>query len=198
MKGLLFPVTEPEWGHLSDGRISPGRAYKQAREQLVCESLSNRSLVDSFPRDEKLAVGFGMGLDERCGEYPWLLANLQAKAERMLHARSTLNHGVIVEHPLFVRKKLHIPTLAPEGNCLWHKGDPYLYDDVRYIAIDEDYYDSVACLSGLEHVGCDNALLTQNRAQREHRPEHFVRAMQEFRPVLRPGGTLLLTVPGGV
>ncbi|HET9704624.1 MAG TPA: methyltransferase domain-containing protein, partial [Vicinamibacterales bacterium] len=89
-------------------------------------------------------------------------------------------------------------TLAPERECSWQKGISYLFGDLRDIPIRDNYYEDVACISTLEHVGFDNSGLTGRDAHREHRPDDFLAAMKELQRVLKPGGTLHLTVPYGV
>jgi len=88
-------------------------------------------------------------------------------------------------------------TLAPETNCFWNKGISYLFEDLRWIPIRDAYYDTIVCLSTLEHVGCDNTFYIGQSAYKEQRSEDFLIAMQELARVLKPGGTLLLTVPFG-
>ena len=70
--------------------------------------------------------------------------------------------------------------------------------DLRDIPVRDAYYDTISCLSTLEHIGCDNRPFTHKNSNREHRPEDFIFVMKELRRVLKPGGSLLLTVPFGV
>jgi SAM-dependent methyltransferase len=72
-----------------------------------------------------------------------------------------------------------------------------LFDDLRSLPVREAYYDAIACLSTLEHVGCDNSTYTGSPRDQENRPDDFVQAVQEFARVLKPGGRLFLTVPFG-
>lgn len=191
-------VRELESEYLSAGRIPWSRGYAQAKEQFINEGLANPALLEIFRKGAALPGQFGVGLDERCVEYPWIIAHVQDGTERLLDAGSTLNHAFILDHPAFREKKLYILTLAPEPSCFWHKGVSYLFDDLRNMPFRDDYFGSIACVSTLEHVGCDNALYTHNDAHREDRPEDFTVVMREFRRVLKPGGAVFLSVPFGV
>ena len=162
------------------------------------QALADKTLLECFRRNEPLPLGYGVGVDERCIEYPWLLAHLHDEPEVLLDAGSALNYDFILNHPVFRSKVIHILTLAPEASCFWQRGISYLFHDLRDIPIRNAYYDTIACLSTLEHVGCDNTLYTYTDADREHLPEDFVLVIHELRRTLKTGGTLFLTVPFGV
>jgi SAM-dependent methyltransferase len=172
--------------------------YNIYKWQLITQALADRSLLERFRLGEQLPPAYGIGVDERCIEYPWLLARLHNGPEVFLDAGSTLNHPFILDHPVFRSKVIHTLTLAPEANCFWQRGTSYLFHDLRDIPTRDAYYDTIACLSTLEHVGCNNTGFTPNQTHNEHRAGDFVLVMQEFRRVLKSGGTLLLTVPFGV
>lgn len=184
--------------YLHGQRTAWSRGYWIYWEKVITQSLRDESLLRRFRQHEQLPSGYGIGIDERCIEYPWLLAHLQDGPGAMLDAGSTLNHDFILGHPVFQSKLIHILTLAPEWDCFWQKGISYLFHDLRDIPIRDAYYDVIACLSTLEHIGSNNTPITQIDSHCEHRPESFVFAMQEFRRVLKPGGSLFLTVPFGV
>jgi SAM-dependent methyltransferase len=187
---------EQSW--VQGGRIPWSRGYSEAKERFIQQVLSDPDCMRAFQCGSSLPRRFGLALDERCVEYPWALARLSALAGRVLDAGSALNHAFLVEHPSLSDKQLHILTLAPEGACFWYKGISYLYEDLRGLPMRDGFYDAIACISTLEHVGCDNSVFTGRDMHREQETEDFIGVMQEFRRVLRPGGTLLLTVPYGV
>jgi SAM-dependent methyltransferase len=164
----------------------------------ISRNLADESLVNRFRRQKPLPAGYGFGIDERCVEYPWLLAHLPPEARVILDAGSALNYDFVIGQPAFRGKTVHILTLAPESYCFWKRGVSYLFGDLRDIPTRDAFYDVVVCISSLEHVGCDNVLYTHRDADRENRPDDFLRAIGELRRVLKPGGTLLLTAPYGV
>jgi SAM-dependent methyltransferase len=180
------------------GRIVPGSApYGRYKRDFLQRALANTELLERFRQNQPLPDGYGIGLDERCVEYPWLFAQLGRGAERLLDAGSVLNHEFLLDHPILRAKTIDILTLAPEESCFWQRRISYLFGDLRDIPMREGFYDSIVCLSTIEHVGCDNTGYTGVERDHEDRPEGFADALRELRRVLRPGGTLFLTVPYG-
>jgi SAM-dependent methyltransferase len=184
--------------YLQNGRIPWSPGYRLYKTQLITQSISDNSMLERFRCGDPLPASYGYGIDERCIEYPWLFAHLPANAKRILDAGSVLNYNFILNNPIFDNKKLHILTLAPEPKCFWQKEISYIYEDLRDIPIQNDYYDAIVCLSTLEHVGCDNTFYTLDKTFQEHHPEDFVLAMKEMCRVLKPGGILFISVPFGV
>jgi len=160
----------------------------------VEKALDNAPLLETFRRGEALPSGYGFGIDERVVEYPWMYASLPIGGGRVLDAGSVLNYDFLVAHPVIRTKTLHILTLVPEGHCHCVHGVSHIYADLRSIPIASDYYDVVACISTLEHIGMDN---TSFHGVVEDAPDDYLIAVRELRRVLRPGGVCLLTVPFG-
>jgi SAM-dependent methyltransferase len=172
--------------------------YRRAKWAFIEKALADPSVIASFANGAPLPGGFGLGLDERCVEYPWLFARLHKDTQRLLDAGSALNHDVILANPILCGKTLHILTLAPENSCFWKRAVSYIYADLRNIPTRDCFYECIVCISTLEHVGCDNALITSDEAHREDRKDDFCIAIREMQRVLKPNGTLFLTVPYGI
>jgi SAM-dependent methyltransferase len=190
--GLFGVAREPEW-KLHNGPWAPG--YDTAKARLIATTLADPTLLTCFRVGGELPDDHGIGIDERCVEYPWALSRLHPSAERILDAGSVLNHEMLVVSPVLRDKTLHILTLAPERRCFWSRGISYVFGNLVDIPMRDNYYDAIVCLSTLEHVGFDNFGYTGKHESA--RPDEFLLAMKEFRRVLKPGGVLLLSVPFG-
>jgi len=189
--------SDPKVEYVRGGRRPWSTGYTEAKECFIQEVLVDPVLLNLFRAMEPLPQGYGVGFDERCVEYPWFIANLSSQPGRLLDAGSTLNHGFILDCPIIKSSHLHILTLAPEPVCFWQQAVSYLFEDLRSIPILDNWYDSIVCISTLEHVGFDNSTYARSNRYRERLPDDFVIALQELRRVLKPGGSLYLTLPFG-
>ncbi len=179
------------------GSIPWTEGYLLYREQFISETLRNPDLLSMFRLCRPLPAGYGLALDERCVEYPWLFSRLEANPARILDAGSALNHKFLLDNPVWQFKKMHILTLAPETSCFWDRGISYLFEDLRNIPVRDNFYDMVICISTVEHIGFDNRAFTGDGTIGENNPDGFIAAMREMRRVLKSKGQLLLTVPFG-
>jgi hypothetical protein len=200
-KRLVRGVVEPLgcFLYLCRGRLPLSVGYREYRNRYVRKAIADEGLLELFSAGRELPPGFGFRLDDRVVEYPWLLSRLGRHENRMrvLDAGSTLNYEDILRHPAVKKHTWSIVTLAPETESFWDEGISYLYEDLRRLPCRDDWFDAVACISTLEHVGMDNVLVTAETSHRENRPRDFLLALGEMRRVLRAGGTLFLTVPFG-
>jgi len=184
--------------YAANGGVPFGVGYSLHQERYITSALNDAALLARFGRGDRLPAGYGVAIDERCVEYPWIVAQLDASTGTLLDAGSTLNHRFLIDLPVLRAKALDILTLAPEDNCFWQRGVSYLFHDLRRLPIRDGYYDTVCCVSTLEHIGCDNSNYTGRASDREHRPQDYLIALEELCRVLKPSGSLLITVPFGV
>jgi SAM-dependent methyltransferase len=148
-----------------------------------------------FERSARLPRGYGVGLDERVVEYPWLLPRVPGG--RVLDAGSALNHAHVLERFLPRLDELHIVTLAPEPYSLDDPRVTYSFADLRDLPYPSASFDAVVSVSTLEHVGMDTRLYG-GAVERADDPDAELRkAVAELLRVLVPGGTLLVTLPYG-
>jgi hypothetical protein len=146
----------------------------------------------------QLPTGYGVGIDERVVEYPWLFSQLPSGPGLLLDAGSALNHGYLLHRSPLADKRVVIVTLAPEKFSHWRMGIGYLFDDLRGSILGDERFDCVASISTIEHIGLDNTLLyTTDGRLKEADSDGYVLAVREFRRVLRKGGVCFISVPFG-
>jgi hypothetical protein len=172
-------------------------AYLVRRDKVLRACVTDLELLKLFSARSRLPAGYGIGVDERCVEYPWVLAHVSDGPGRLLDAGATLNYDFLLSLAALRRKQIHCLTLAPESDWVWHRGPSYVFEDLRHLPLRDGIYETVVCLSTLEHVGCDNSFYTDQPIAKDARPMDFVVVARELWRVLKPGGVLLLTVPYG-
>lgn len=184
--------------YLKSGRIPWSPGYKQYRYGQLSAIPANAQLLEAFGRNEPLPPGYGVGLDERIVEYPWLLSRLRDSEGLLLDGGSVLNYPFLLDAPQLSGKRVVIMTLAPESTIEKRQNVSYVFGDLRDTIFRDEIFDVIVSVSTLEHVGMDNAMLyTADGRHKESSPDDYVRVIQEFRRVLKPGGRFLMTVPFG-
>jgi SAM-dependent methyltransferase len=176
------------------GRPYGGRYWRNHR-RFVSDALGDDALLDRFRSRQPLPAGYGVGLDERVVEFPWLLA--RAPAGRVLDAGSALNHPHVLDRVLLGAGELCICTLAPEERSYPERGVGYVYADLRELPFRDGWFDTVASVSTLEHVGMEVERWGAEAAVATDPDRELERAVGELRRITRRGGRLLLTVPYG-
>jgi SAM-dependent methyltransferase len=190
VKSFLDAVAVPVF-KLRPRPFSPG--YQTVKCQTIEWAIDQGMLGDG----KDLPPGYGVAMDERVVEYPWLFARLK-NVGKMLDAGSTFNHAFLLERPPLRGADLTIMTLAPEKRCYWYSGYSYVFGDLRNTAFADHVFDTIASISTIEHIGLDNTFLyTGNPADMETDQSGFVLAVKEFRRILKPGGTCFISVPFG-
>jgi glycosyltransferase involved in cell wall biosynthesis/SAM-dependent methyltransferase len=170
--------------------------YVEAHRSLTATLLDDVSMLRLFAAGTDLPPGFAVGFDERVVEYPWLFA--QRLGGRTLDAGSVLNHAHVLERFRPLVSELVIATLVPEEPVLEHSDVRYEAADLRAMPYEDGSFDSVVCVSTLEHVGLDNSLYGSDEPRAEDPHAESLRAVRELRRVTKPGGRILMTMPYGV
>lgn len=156
--------------------------------------------TDAVAVGKELPPMFGAALDERVVEYAWVFGHLRRAGPtgRLLDAGSIFNHDYLLRRPPLQGSDLTIMTLAPEKQCFWHSGISYVFGDLRDTYFKDGAFDTIVCISTIEHVGLDNTLLyTSDRERAECDERGFVAAAKEFRRIIKPGGVCYISFPYG-
>ena len=182
--------------YLKSGRqpLTPG--YHVYKWTQITNVLSDSSLLDIFRLKLALPPNYGQGIDERVVEYPWLISRLPKTSGTLLDAGSALNFETLMKLPVLKEKTVHVVTLHPESNCFWQSGVSYEFSDLRSLPLRDNYFDQIACISTLEHVGLNTEIYTSERVEHLQKGDYKLGATELWR-VLKPGGHLYLTMPFG-
>lgn len=180
-------------GFLKEGCIPWSTGYNEYKWQAIQAALEHPDFMGLVGQPK-----YGYRLDERVVELPWLFSRLPAGPGVLLDAGSALNHSPLLAHPRLAEKTLFISTLAPERKAYWERGISYVYEDLRRTCFREGYFDFIACISTLEHVGLDNTFLyTDDPEKKEADGTSYLDLIDVLRTRLKPGGRLFLTLPYG-
>ena len=171
--------------------------YDDYKFDLVAKIIESADELDCF-RKAILPTCYGKKLDERIVEYPWFFSRLNDCQEIILDAGSVLNFRSILHSRKLVKKKIYVMTLAPEAYQEKDIPVSYIYDDLRQISVRDGYFDVICSLSTIEHIGFDNTFCyTSDLTKKEKNKYSYIKAVEEFRRVLKKGGYLYLSVPFG-
>ena len=171
--------------------------YYAYRNKYLSDSISNPSTLEIFLKSKSLPPGYGFRLDARVVEIPLVLARVASRSGRLLDSGSSLNYDFVLTAPLLSNKKITIVTLSPEATCLWKVGISYIFGDLRSLDFRDEWFDTIVCISTIEHVGMDNFLYTGRKEDTPKDAQDFLLALGELKRVLKRGGILYVTFPFG-
>lgn len=184
-----------------NGRIPWSPGYAKFKNILMIEALADKNLMETFRKGMPLPKGFGMRLDERIVECPWTISRVKAGPGLLLDAGSVLNTPMFLDAPELKEQKIIIYSLEMDSLRL----DPrisYLHGDFREPVLRDGIFDTIVCISTLEHIGMWPIPKPPYEVNlKQPQPEKDLLAyrgvLKTFHDLLKPGGRLLLTVPYG-
>ena len=182
--------------YLNSDRRPWREGYQEYKDDYLRKTIADQSIMKIFRDGNELPPSYGMRLDARVIEIPWVLARLEDRPGNLLDAGSALNHEYVLRS--LTNQKITITTLAPEGDAYWRLGVSYVFGDLRDLDFRDGRFDSVACISTIEHIGMDNSMYAgaADIAKRGD-PKEFLLAVAELKRVLKPSGVLYITFPFG-
>ncbi len=179
------------------GKKPWSRGYETAKFEYISRVIDNKELMSKFCNNEQLPGNYGIALDERVVEYPWVISRLEKSRKRLLDAGSVFNFETIIDKDIFQDKDLTIVTLAPEPNAFNAKKISYVYCDLRQLPFRDDWFDEINCLSTLGHVGMDNKNYTGQQESTKKVNLEAEKATSELLRVLKPDSKLFISVVFG-
>lgn len=204
-KKILLERRDKIEKYLKNGKVPWSTGYSEYKEDLIIENIDSNRILDSF-KARKLFDKFGIGIDERAVEYPWLFSkindfkvNFKIEKPVILDAGSTFNFEFIVNHPTIENSELYVYTFYPENLCFWKKRVSYVYGDLRLLPFKDGLFDIIVCHSTLEHIDMDNSIygyeLKPNLTQKKS--YDYLKVINEMVRTLKENGMILITVPFG-
>lgn len=181
------------------GRKPWSAGYNEFRWRFIQENIDNKSTLDKF-NSKQLPKGYGVGLDDRVVEYPWIFEKLNRGKGRMLDAGSTFNFPELIDRPEIKEKDFTIYTYYPEKYNFSANRISYCYGDLREMPFLSNWFETIVCQSTIEHIGMNNSIYgygITGEGQSVKKDYSHQEAVKELMRQLKPGGQLLLTFPYG-
>jgi SAM-dependent methyltransferase len=200
---VLRRGADPEARERALGKLAEGTL---SRATLLEELVTSAEFVRVRELDDTVALARGArsrgerprrleapsGTDERVIEIPWVLARLSSGR--------VLEVGYAFAEPAYVAGLLDAAPRELVGVDLADSEVPgmeTLRADVRELPFGDADFDQILLVSTLEHVGADNERYGLEGAPGGSQITEMARALHELRRVLKPNGTVLVTVPLG-
>ncbi len=125
---------------------------------------------------------------DRCLEYPWMFENIKITSGKILDVGSTASNMLYN----FLPKEVEINSIDLNSKQIENNSIKFSIGDIRKTNYKNNYFDVISCISTLEHIGISG------RYGSDEDPIGDLRAVKEMTRILKPGGTMLITVPYGI
>ena len=184
---------------VSGGMIPWSKGYSTYKQKLIEDTLNDPAMLARFRDGSALPDKFGVRIDERCVEYPWVFARLDRTAKLVLDAGSTFSNEFLLKHPVLDGRRVIIYTLETDWITL-NSNVSYIFGDFRKMLLRDACVDAISCISTLEHVGLgsyDYKTYNARNLPPNQDLKGYKIALAEFARILKPGGQFLVTVPYG-
>ncbi|MEK7543860.1 MAG: hypothetical protein AAB557_03265 [Patescibacteria group bacterium] len=152
--------------------------------------------LNLFRYKKSLPPKLGVGLSERIVEIPWAISHLPSKGNH-LDAGASFNFRTILLSHQLRNLKIFIVNLNPEKNCYVDKYISYIFGDLRKKIFTDGFFDSISCVSVLEHVGMDNSIYIPDGGYKQKNKKDYLLVVKEFKRILIKKGICLITIPFG-
>jgi Methyltransferase domain len=185
--------------YLSSERIPWTEGYNEYKWKLINEGVNSNEILHDFSNGN-LPSSYGIGVDERVIEYPWLISQIPQNEGKFLDAGSTFNFNEIINLPILENKETYIYTFYPESNNYASKRISYVYGDLRSLPFKDSFFDTVVCHSTLEHIDMDNSMYGYELAHVEDvkiKSYEYLKVINELIRVASKAGKVLLSFPYG-
>jgi len=183
--------------YLNSGRVPWSDGYAEFKYKSIKDIIYSEESLSPFIQ-KQLPLNFGIGLDERVIEYPWIFSKISKSKNLVLDAGSTFNFDFIVNHPIIKNKELTIYTFFPEDDCFFKNRISYVFGDLREMYFKDAAFDEIISQSTIEHIGMDNSIYGyEERNIATVKSYDYLKAVKEMERILKPAGKLLITFPFG-
>jgi len=162
-----------------------GRGYERYKIDIIKKKLN------------KIKVNPISYIDERIVEIPWVVGELRKSKGFLLDAGSTLNFEYILKC-LNHLKKVFITTLYPEKLSYNELNISYTYENLSNLSFKNEYFDTITCISTLEHIGFNNEIYNYGKFQINKVDRNKLKSVLfNLNRVLKKRGKLLISIPFG-
>lgn len=184
--------------YINEGRVPWSKGYSKYRSALI-ENTINTDIFAAFQSPSRqLPLNFGVRIDERCVEIPWVHARMGG-AKYHLDAGCAYFKFQCARSSISKDTEVTLLSLDERDMAYAMPGQvKRMTADLRKLPMPDKIFDTITCISTLEHVGMDNTrLYTANQQFCESKMQDYLIALHELIRVLASKGNLFLTVPFG-